>query len=98
MPWQMINTPQAIVREVHDGLLITLTVGAAKDTIGSDRVYLERLGEALGPAITAYQSTGSASFVLDTIRDVMGPEWKPTGDWAEYIEAVKGLTAGLAGK
>lgn len=96
-----MNTPQEIFKEVRDGLVLTLTVGAAKETVGTDRVYIDRLAEALVPGINAYENTGNVSFALDAIQDVMGPEWKPSGEWAQYIEAAQaldGLKPASAGK
>lgn len=97
----MTQTPQQIFKEVRDGLVLTLTVGAAKDTVGTDHVYVYRLIAALAPAITLYENTGNVSFALDAIQDVMGPEWKPSGEWAQYIDAAQaldGLKPASAGK
>lgn len=96
-----MNTPQEIFKEVRDGLVLTLTVGAAKEDIGADRVYLKGLAAALVPGIEAYGQTGNVSFALDAIQRVMGPEWKPSGEWAQYIDAalaLDGLKPGNTGK
>lgn len=80
-------TPQQIVDDVRNGLRVTLTVGAARYDVGDDSEQLKRLGEATSLPLEIYRATGDPSLLLDAIQGVMGREWKPTGDWAEYLEA-----------
>lgn len=88
-------TPEDIVREVIDGLRVSLTVGAARDFIGDDQEKLEEIQESLLIPMGIYQITGNPSNFLEAITEVMGDGWKPSGEWAQYIDAVDQLSQEL---
>lgn len=80
-------TPQEIVNEVRDGLRLTLTCAAARADVGDDTGRRIALQVALSLAIPAYQQTGNPQPAIDAVYEAMGPDWRPSGEWAEYIEA-----------
>lgn len=84
-------TPQEIVREVREGLRLTLTFGAARADAGDDGGRLSALQVVCLETLPAYEQSGDVQPALDAIHEVMGDGWKPSGEWAEYIDAAAQL-------
>jgi len=64
-------------------LAFTLFIGAARaDATPAQRQALQ---ERLMPLLPRYRSEGDEGPIRAAVRDVMGVDWKPTGQWREWI-------------
>lgn len=84
-------SPEEIVRQVRDGLKVTLTVGAARACIDDDHEWLGRLQEGLQVPMAIYHATGDPAVITEAVQEVMGGGWAPPGEWAAYIKAAESL-------
>lgn len=48
----------------------------------------KRLRKRMPPLIDQMRANGDAAPIRRLIREVLGPEWRPTGEAAEWIEAM----------
>lgn len=71
---------------IVEGLRLTLYVGAAcADATDEQRVLING---ALENPLSYYEETGDETPIRFLIQQVMGDDWKPTAQWAAYIEAL----------
>jgi hypothetical protein len=64
-----------------------LTIQAAlNDATPAQR---ERMRKRMPPLIEKMRETGETAPIRRLIREVLGPDWQPTGDAAEWIEAMR---------
>jgi hypothetical protein len=69
-----------------DGLAFTLWVGAANaDATPEQR---RRIQDSIPIALEHYVVDGDEMPVRTIIQIVMGPDWKPTGEWADFIASL----------
>lgn len=69
-------------------LAFVFMIGAANaDGTPEQRRALRR---RVKPLLEQYRVDGRQDPVLAVLRDVMGAEWKPSGDWATAIGAFSG--------
>lgn len=69
-----------------EGIAFTLYMGAANFDATEDQRDLMR--SAIEPALLHYVNTGDETPVRTIIQIVMGDQWKPTGQWADYIASL----------
>lgn len=61
-------------------------IGAANwDSTDEQRV---RLRAKIEPLLDQFRDNGKMRPLFDAVTEVMGDEWRPTGDWARQLEAV----------
>lgn len=66
-------------------MAFVLTISAANaDATPAQRATL-RL--RVKPLLDRYRVDGNHDPILAVLRDVMGPGWQPSGEWAEAIQA-----------
>jgi len=66
-----------------EALTFTMFVGAAHaDATPAQR---ERIRQRVIPLLGRYKADGDETPVRAAIRDVMGAEWSPSGDWATFL-------------
>lgn len=69
-------------------LAFVFMIGAANaDGTPEQRAALRR---RVKPLLDQYRVDGNHDPVVAALRDVMGAEWKPSGEWAEAIGAFGG--------
>jgi hypothetical protein len=67
-----------------EALALTMLVGAANwDATPEQR---EKLRTRLTPLLQRYKEDGNEAHIRAALRDVMGVQWKPTGDWATFLK------------
>jgi len=81
-------TAKQIMEEVSNGLRVSLTIGAASSDAEDDPEKLQALHEGIILPLEIYRATGEPEFLLRAVHDTMGADWEPTGDWAEYLDAI----------
>jgi hypothetical protein len=45
-----------------------------------------QLRERVKPLLGTYRTDGNPRPVLETVLEVMGPDWQPTGEWRAWID------------
>lgn len=77
----------AFKAEINNGLILTFTCVAAK--ADADLEQSVRLQEEVAPMLEAYRADGDIQPMLDKVQEVMGADWRPTGDWGTSVEALR---------
>jgi translation elongation factor EF-Tu-like GTPase len=54
----------------------------------ADPEQLQRLRTEVPPLLDQLRADGQTLPVVNRVREIMGPEWQPTGDWARQIHAL----------
>lgn len=70
-----------------EALRFVLFIGAAYHDATEEQQRLLRI--KLPPLMDRYKVTGREALVRIAIRDVMGQDWNPSGDWKEQIDKLK---------
>lgn len=71
--------------ERFDGTLsLVLFVGAARADATPEQ--LEQLREHVLPLVDAMREDGDVRPLLNTVLDVMGPNWNITGEWKQLLD------------
>lgn len=65
-------------------LAFLMFVGAARADASPDQ--LAQLRERLPPLLDAYKAEGNPRPTMEAVIDIMGPTWRPQGDWARQID------------
>lgn len=85
-----LSKAATIVKDVRDGLRLTLTIGAAlEDATPTQEEKIKAVVRALVPD---YQETGEAEQIITAIHEIMGTGWRPVDDWAAYLEVAEKIS------
>ena len=52
----------------------------------ADPAQRDRLKAEIPPLLEEYVHGGSPETVLRRVVEIMGPQWRPTGEWATWID------------
>lgn len=66
-----------------EALRLTLLIGAAH--ADATPVQREQLRQRLTPLLRRYRADGDDTHLRAALRDVMGPTWAPSGEWANFL-------------
>lgn len=65
-------------------LALVMFIGAAR--ADADPTQRDRLKAEIPPLLEEYG--GSPETVLRQVVEIMGPQWRPTGEWATWIDGL----------
>lgn len=72
--------------QIADTLRVVTYVAAAKADASAEQD--RRLREERSEHLEAYRQGGSGQDLLDWLQDVMGPDWKPSGEYGAFLETL----------
>ena len=78
---------EGFARSAGPALRFILTVQAA--LVDATPAQAQRMRKRLPPLLEKFRETGDASGFLRLIREIHGPSWRPTGTFAEQIDALE---------
>lgn len=67
-------------------LALVMFIGAAR--ADADPTQRDRLKAEIPPLLEEYGDGGSPETVLRQVVEIMGPQWRPTGEWATWIDGL----------
>jgi hypothetical protein len=67
-------------------LALVMFIGAAR--ADADPTQRDRLKAEIPPLLEEYVHEGSPETVLRQVVEIMGPQWRPTGEWATWIDGL----------
>ena len=65
---------------------LVMFIGAAR--ADADPTQRDRLKAEIPPLLEEYVHGGSPETVLRRVVEIMGPQWRPTGEWATWIDGL----------
>jgi hypothetical protein len=68
-------------------LRFVLFLGAAMHDANTEQ--RKQLREKVNPLLERYRVTGHEVLVRIAVRDVMGQDWRPSGDWKKQIDLLR---------
>lgn len=71
---------------IADTLRVVTYITAAKADASAEQG--QRLREERSEHLEAYRQGGPEQDILDWLQDVMGPDWKPSGEHGAFLETL----------
>lgn len=73
--------------EFNKSLAVTMFVGAARAE-ATARGQFQNLNQAVLPVTAQFRKDGRAGPIVEACLSVLGEDWSPGAEWAEYIVAL----------
>lgn len=83
-----MGEPPLTVTPYWQAIRFVIFVGAAYHDATEDQ--RQKLNDKLPPLLDIYKETGREALVRIAIRDILGQQWAPSGDYKKQIDELRG--------